>query len=443
MTLSASGDSTTHILGGTDQTEIGNSSDSLKVNVTNFPATQPVSGTVTANQGTANTAANAWPQKITDGTNTAAVKAASTAAVATDPSLVVTLSPNTALPAGSNALGSVSVSNFPATQAVTQSTSPWVSNISQFGGNNVVTGTGAGGSGIPRVTVSNDSNVLATQSGTWTVQQGSAPWSVTQSSGPWTNNVTQFGGTNISTGTGAGGAGIPRVTVSNDSNILVSQSTSPWVNNISQFGGSNVVTGTGASGSGIPRVTVANDSNILATQSGTWTVTSTPGTNNTATYSASANAFTSAASATDIFTLTGSGTKTITITRIDMTATTSAGSGLTVNLILVKRSAANTGGSTTSMTAVPHDSNNAAATATAVFYTANASSLGAAVGNLRATRYSFDVSGVATEQLAYEFGDRPSQPIILRGTSQILAINLGAPTITTPIVSLSIEWTES
>ena len=45
-------------------------------------------------------------------------------------------------------------------------------NVTQFGGNNVATGTGAGGAGIPRVTVSNDSNVLATQSGTWTVQPG-------------------------------------------------------------------------------------------------------------------------------------------------------------------------------------------------------------------------------------------------------------------------------
>src|ERR1700733_740618 len=47
------------------------------------------------------------------------------------------------------------------TVAVTQSTSPWVTNITQFGGTNVVTGTGASGTGIPRITVSNDSNVLA------------------------------------------------------------------------------------------------------------------------------------------------------------------------------------------------------------------------------------------------------------------------------------------
>lgn len=42
----------------------------------------------------------------------------------------------------------------------------------------------------------------------------------------------------------------------------VNQGTSPWVTNVSQFGGSNVVTGTGVSGSGIPRFTVSNDSQI-------------------------------------------------------------------------------------------------------------------------------------------------------------------------------------
>lgn len=45
-------------------------------------------------QGTAAAAAGAWPAKITDGTNTAAVKAASTAPLATDPALVVVPSPN-------------------------------------------------------------------------------------------------------------------------------------------------------------------------------------------------------------------------------------------------------------------------------------------------------------------------------------------------------------
>jgi hypothetical protein len=90
--------------------------------------TQPVSGTVTANQGgtwtttvTQATATNlnaqvsqgpgslgnSWWIRVTDGTNTAAVKAGSAAAVAADPALVVSLSPNSPLPTGTNNIGSV------------------------------------------------------------------------------------------------------------------------------------------------------------------------------------------------------------------------------------------------------------------------------------------------------------------------------------------------
>jgi hypothetical protein len=61
-----------------------------------------------------------------------------------------------------------------------QGGAPWSNNVTQFGGTNISTGTGASGTGIPRMTVSNDSNVLATQSGTWTMQPGNTanttPW---------------------------------------------------------------------------------------------------------------------------------------------------------------------------------------------------------------------------------------------------------------------------
>lgn len=72
-----------------------------------------------------------------------------------------------------------------------QGTSPWISNIMQFGGNNIVTGIGGSGIGIPRITVSNDSNILATQSGAWTVAQGNAA----PLSGRWPVQITD--GTNI------------------------------------------------------------------------------------------------------------------------------------------------------------------------------------------------------------------------------------------------------
>lgn len=99
------------------------------------------------------------------------------------------------------------------TVTVNQGGAPWAENITQFAGSAVVTGTGIGGAGIPRVTVSSDS-FPATQavSGTVTANQGGAPWS---------ENITQFAGVAISTGTGVGGVGIPRVTVSNDSQMRV------------------------------------------------------------------------------------------------------------------------------------------------------------------------------------------------------------------------------
>ena len=82
------------------------------------------------------------------------------------------------------ATGTLKVDGSGATQPVsgtitanqgTANATPWNENVAQFGGTNVSTGTGASGAGIPRITVSNDSNVLATQSGTWTVQPGNTP----------------------------------------------------------------------------------------------------------------------------------------------------------------------------------------------------------------------------------------------------------------------------
>lgn len=183
------------------------------------------------------------------------------------------------------------------TVTVLQGTIPWDDNISQFGGNNVVTGTGASGLGIPRVTVSNDSNILATQSGTWTVQQGSPPWSVSQS-GSWT--VTALQGTSpwltsrnwtlsnstdsvaaVQSGTWTTGR---TWTLSNSTDsiaavqsgtwnigtlttitnpVTVNQGTNPWV-----ISGSTTVTGTVTALQGTSPWVVSGT--VAATQSGTW-----------------------------------------------------------------------------------------------------------------------------------------------------------------------------
>lgn len=146
---------------------------------------QPISGTVTANIGTTGgLALDTTLAKLTIapgtaiGSNTLAMVGGHVTTVSPTYTNgnINTLSLTTA--------GALRTDSSGVTQPVSgtvtsnQGTSPWVTNVSQFGGNNVVTGTGASGTGIPRVTVSNDSNILATQSGTWTVQQGTPPWSV-------------------------------------------------------------------------------------------------------------------------------------------------------------------------------------------------------------------------------------------------------------------------
>ena len=66
-------------------------------------------------------------------------------------------------------------------------------------------------------------------------------------------NVAQFGGSAVVTGTGASGAGIPRVTLSNDSTLAANQSV-----NVAQVNGVATSTGVGASGTGTQRVVAAS-----------------------------------------------------------------------------------------------------------------------------------------------------------------------------------------
>lgn len=69
-----------------------------------------------------------------------------------------------------------------------------------------------------------------------------------------TANVTQFGGGFIATGTGASGAGIPRVTVSNDSSLAAHQSV-----NVDQLNGTTIDTNSGVKSNGTQRVVIATD----------------------------------------------------------------------------------------------------------------------------------------------------------------------------------------
>jgi hypothetical protein len=159
------------------------------------------------------------------------------------------------------------------------------------------------------------------------------------------------------------------------------------------------------------------------------------------TYSASLSVAV-AATATDVFTIYGSATAVVRIQRIEISGLATTAGGMVAQII--KRSAVNTGGTSTAMTAVPHDSNSAAATATGLGYTANPSGLGASVGAIRNIPLPFPLVANSIPPIAADFGSaRGGQSIVLRGVAQGVAINLQGGTVPTgATLQVSFEWTE-
>jgi hypothetical protein len=335
----------------------------LRVNLmTAIPVGSNVIGAVTQSStwtvqpgNTANT--TPWLTQIGNGTNSAAIKAPSTAAAATDASLVVALSPNSPLATGANTIGTVNLGTIggastaalqptnaaqgsttsgqtgtliegavttAAPSYTTAQTSPLSLDTSGNLRVNVVAGGGSGGTsstfgaafpgtgtaigakngsnmvnltadassnldvncvvGCAGGTFNNNSDAVATtstngQSASWLYGFNGTTWdrlrvdasknlevnvnaalptgantigAVSQASGPWAQNITQFGSSNVVTGTGASGAGIPRVTVSNDSVVslsagaatigAVTQASGPWTSNLTQVSGASIST---------------------------------------------------------------------------------------------------------------------------------------------------------------------------------------------------------
>lgn len=211
----------------------------------------------------------------------------------------------------------------------------------------------------------------------------------------------------------------------------VTQSTSPWVENLTQVGGASLTLGQKTSANSIPVVLPSDE-----------TFPVSPTAASIATYAAGITGLTTALLATDIFTVTGSATTVVRVTGLGVSANGSAGAN--VNLAIIKRSSAHTGGTSATVTAVPYDSNDAAATAVARSYTVNPTVLGTAIGNIRVAEQF--VSGVVTAGsgvIEWDFGVRPSKPVVLRGTSQLLCVNLAGVTVTGGSYNIWVEWTES
>ena len=160
------------------------------------------------------------------------------------------------------------------------------------------------------------------------------------------------------------------------------------------------------------------------------------------TYSATANAFVPiATAATDVFTISGSATKIIRIHKVRVSATTTSGSAIKLTVAAIKRSTANVGGTSAVVANVSHDSLDAAGTAVARSYTANPTTLGTAVGTVRGDATSVAANGILNI-LEWIFNDVTSKPLVLRGVAENFCINFGGASITGPVASVSVEWSE-
>lgn len=171
------------------------------------------------------------------------------------------------------------------------------------------------------------------------------------------------------------------------------------------------------------------------------TVFSYPGVR--ATYTASALALVPAASATDIFTIAGAANKVVRITRIMCSGTSTAlGNSL---IAVVKRSALDTGGTSTAPAITPLHSSDGTPSAAVLAYTANPGALGAIVGTPIMT--GFVVTGTATaagSSFTRDFGQISDKQPILRSAAEQLAVNLnGVSAPAGASLTCTFEWTES
>ena len=421
--------------------------------------TQPVSGTITANAGTGTFVVGDGGGSLTvDGT----VAATQSGTWTVQPGNTANTTPwlttlneggNSAAVTASNALkvdGSavtqpISAASLPLpTGAATEATLSTL-NTKFISGTDIgdVTINNAAGASAVNIqdggnSITVDGTVAATQSGTWNITDVSGTISLPTGAATSSN---QTDGSQRARILDSAGTAITSSLVNGRQAVDVHQAdTSFVVSGLSAVGAApaaNPVTVSGVDGGGLKR-------HLLTDTTGRVRVVTESLGGYRQTYSAAASQVAMAATATDFFTITGSASKTIRIVRLDLTLTSTTTT--VVYAFLIKRSTANSGGTSTTLTNVPHDSNNAAATAVIQTYTANPT-LGTAVGTVVThAATSLDATPAAgdsgpPESTVFEAGAH-SQAITLRGTAEVLAINFGGITLSGGLATAHVEWTE-
>ena len=168
------------------------------------------------------------------------------------------------------------------------------------------------------------------------------------------------------------------------------------------------------------------------------------------TYSAATAAFApnvGAGGTTDVAGIVGSASKQVRVLRFAVSGRATAANQIDVQL--VKRSSADTAGSSTAapLAAVPHDSTDAAATAAVTTYTGTNvnPTLGTSVGVVRAQQSNVSAagSGGAASPVEFDFGTCNDKSIVLNSASEGLYLNFGGAVLPAGLVlNIFVEWSE-
>lgn len=157
-----------------------------------------------------------------------------------------------------------------------------------------------------------------------------------------------------------------------------------------------------------------------------------------------------AASATDVACITGSATRVIRVQYVKVSGT--AGTLVTLPILLNKHTVANTGGTPAVTTALPVPvsldtgvATTAQATATVTAYTANptidatALQIDAQVASLNTTSALVNGTGAIFDYSRRTFMSGP----VLRGVAQQACVNLGTISVSSGLLAISFGWTEA
>lgn len=169
------------------------------------------------------------------------------------------------------------------------------------------------------------------------------------------------------------------------------------------------------------------------------------------TYSAAFFGLVPAASATDVVCIAGSATKTVKVMNIKISG--SAGTLVSLPLVLLRRVTVDTGGTAGTTTANPantiskRDTTIGTASAVPISYTANPTITDSAPTYIDSVMVTLPTTAAGTVIVpaVFDFGkdvENFLQPPILVGVAAQICVNLGAVSVSSGVLNGSITWTE-